>query len=226
MSETLHVLDKGSVRLYQHIGDDLSVVNAARVSYGKWVDTMGDGDVKLIHYLLKNNHTTPFEHNSFTFVVKAPIFVTREWMRHRIGSFNEMSARYVTLPAEFYEPRNVRVRVGKPGHYTNIPAESAVADAVVDMTTRANEESYNTYDAMLRQGVAPEVARTVLPVGIYTQFFWTVNAHSMMHFLKLRTHPTAQWEIQRYAKAVEHYFEQEMPHTYAAYRQHWSPDAE
>jgi thymidylate synthase (FAD) len=127
-SQAVSILDHGFVRVDGSMADDLSVVNSARVSFGKRHDQMEDGDEGLLNYLMKHRHGTPFEHNAFRFHVKAPIFIFREWQRHRIGSFNEMSARYMELPGEWYVPefQNVRSRVGKPGHYTYEPADPGI----------------------------------------------------------------------------------------------------
>lgn len=221
----LKVLDKGFVRLESFSGSDLNVVNAARVSYGAKKEVMDEGDQKLIDYLIRNNHMSPFEHNLFTFHVKAPISVFREWHRHRIGtSINEISGRYVKLDAEFYVPRveDVRVQVGKPGHYTYEPAEKEVAfDCAAHMT-----EVYNTiyfhYEQLLEKGIAKELARQILPVGIYSEMYWSCNARSLMHFLNLRNSEDAMFEIREYAKMIEDIFSTLMPITHRSYINHRS----
>lgn len=213
------VLDKGFVELYQSVGDDLSVVNSARVSFNKRHANIEDGDDKLISYLMKNRHGTPFEHNSFTFVVKAPIFVFREWHRHRIASINEMSARYTELPGDWYVPErsDVRVRVGKPGAYTYEPATSKLANFFNVELDYTCEQSYALYKHFLEQGVAPEQARLFLHVNHFSEMMWTVNARSLMNFLSLRNAPTAQWEIQQYAKVIEDLWADLMPITHKAF---------
>lgn len=213
------VLDHGSVSCYNEMADDLSVVNSARVSFGKEVSELDDADIGLINYLMKHRHGTPFEHNSFTFRVVAPIFVFREWQRHRIGSFNEMSARYTTLPNKWYIPdtANVRSRVGKAGHYTYEPAPEEVANEYRETLDGMCESCYNLYIDFIDDGIAPEQARLFLHVNHYSEMFWTVNARSLMNFLALRNHPTAQWEIQQYAIAIEKIFKMVMPHTYRAF---------
>lgn len=228
----IKVLDHGHVGLYQHMGDDLAVVNSARISFDKRSEyeyhiipgtdglhklVLPEGDDKLINYLMKSRHGTPFEHNAFTFDVKAPIFVFREWHRHRIASINEMSARYTELPAEWYIPENVRTRVGKPGHYTYEQADPNVADHFTRELNDKCKLSYRFYIKSLEEGIAPEQARLFLHVNHYSHMFWTVNARSLMNFLNLRNAPTAQWEIQQFAIAVEEIWSRLMPETHKAF---------
>lgn len=215
----IKVLDHGHVDLYDFMANDLPVVNSARISFDKRSDEIQEGDDKLINFLMKNRHGTPFEHNAFTFDVKAPIFVIREWQRHRIGSFNEMSARYTELPAEWYipEPKNVRVRIGKPGHYAYEQADKFATNYFISLLDKQCTISYEYYQTMLNQGIAPEQARLFLHVNHYTHMFWTVNARSLMNFLNLRNHPTAQWEIQQFAIIVEQIFAEKMPLTYMSF---------
>lgn len=229
------VLDHGFVRLDAALADDLSVVNSARVSLAKKSDweydvsfegedlvmyeskTLKDADAKLIGFLMKNRHGTPFEHNLFRFHVKCPIFVAREWQRHRISSYNEWSARYAKLEPEFYIPDYVRSQVGKPGAYTfeEVPVESRIF--AQSLIYNNGESAFRRYEAMLEEGIAKEVARMVLPVNIYTQYYWSVNARSLMNFLSLRNAPDALYEIRQYGHAVEDLFAQEMPVTYEAF---------
>lgn len=216
----MEVLDHGSVTLMSSMGDDLSVVNSARVSYGKRHLTFDqESDAGLIRYLMKHRHGTPFEHNAFTFYVIAPIFVFREWQRHRIGSFNEMSARYMELPGKWYIPsiNNVRCRVGKPGSYTYERMEPGAAEAFCGALHAACANSYTQYQRSIEIGVAPEQARMFLHVNHYSEMYWTVNARSLMNFISLRNADTAQWEIQQYAKVIEDFFHVVMPHTYEAF---------
>ena len=213
------VLDHGFVRLDAAMADDLSVVNSARVSFGKRKEEVDDSDRGLISYLMRERHGTPFEHNAFRFHVKAPIFIFREWQRHRIGSFNEMSGRYMELPGEWYipKPEQVRARVGKPGHYTYEPMVPAIAQRVIAVLEQDCLDSYCRYTSALYFGMAPEQARFFLHVNHYSEMYWTVNARSLMNFLSLRNAPTAQWEIQQYAKEVETFFSAMMPITCAAF---------
>lgn len=209
----------GFVRLDAAMADDLSVVNAARVSFAKSSDEMSEADKGLINFLMRERHGTPFEHNSFRLHIKCPIFVAREWFRHRIGSFNEFSARYSEVPNEFFVPAvdEVRGQVGKPGSYTFETLDPSVGKDVVTWIADWNEQSYKLYMELIDNGVAKELARTVLPVSMYTQFYWTVNARALMNFLSLRTHETAQYDIRQYANAVYEIVAAEMPVTFAAW---------
>jgi thymidylate synthase (FAD) len=218
-SDTIEVLDHGFVRLDAVLADDLSVVNAARVSFGTRREAMDERDAGLVRFLMRERHGTPFEHNFFRFHIKAPLFVTREWQRHRIGSFNERSGRYSELPDEFYVPAAsaVRTQVGKPGAYTFEPVADELAQQARDGIAASYAESYRHYQALLDDGVAKEVARTVLPVGLYTEFYWSLNARSLMNFLSLRNAETAQREIRLFAAAVETHFAGAMPVTHASF---------
>ena len=215
----IDVLDDGFVVLDACMADDLSVVNAARVSFGTRKEELDDRDRGLIGFLMRERHGTPFEHNALRFHVRCPIFVVREWMRHRISSFNELSGRYTELPAEFYVPaaEDVRTQVGKPGAYTFETVPDGQAERTREAIAASYAASYATYRAMLDDGIAKEVARSVLPVGIYTEFWWTLNARSIMNFLSLRNADAAQREIRRYAEAIETLWATQMPLTHAAF---------
>jgi thymidylate synthase (FAD) len=217
--DTIRVLDHGFVRLDDVMASDLSVVNGARVSFARRKEEMDDSDAGLIRFLMRDRHGTPFEHNAFRFHIRCPIFVAREWMRHRVGSFNEFSLRYAKATEDFYVPEaeDVRSQVGKPGAYTFETVEAELAEETRDALREVYEHAYGTYERLVEAGVAREVARSVLPVGAYTEFYWTVNARSLMNFVSLRAAETAQREIRRYAEAVEHFLEQHMPITYAAF---------
>ena len=201
------------------MADDLSVVNAARVSFARRRTEMSDADAGLIRFLMRDRHGTPFEHNSFRFHIRCPIFVAREWMRHRISSFNEFSLRYARATDDFYVPdaEDVRSQVGKPGAYTFEPVDAELAEHTRDELRRIYDEAYAAYTGLVEKGVARELARSVLPVGAYTEFYWTVNARSLMNFLGLRNAETAQREIRQYAKACETFLERTMPISYAAF---------
>jgi thymidylate synthase (FAD) len=216
---TIEVLDYGFVRLDDAMASDLSVVNAARVSFARRKDEMDDADAGLIRFLLRERHGTPFEHNAFRFHVRAPIFVAREWFRHRVGSFNEFSMRYAKATDDFYvpAPEDVRTQVGKPGSYTFEEVDPEVAEATREELRTVYESAFAAYERLVELGVARELARSVLPVGAYTEFFWTVNARSLMNFVSLRAAETAQREIRRYADACERFLAEEMPVTYEAF---------
>jgi thymidylate synthase (FAD) len=217
--DAIAVLDHGFVRLDDAMADDLSVANAARVSFARRKEELDESDAGLIRFLMRERHGTPFEHNSFRFHVRAPIFVAREWFRHRVGSFNEFSMRYARATDEFYvpEPEDVRTQVGKPGSYTFEPVEPELAETARDELRAVYEQAYATYERLVESGVAREVARCVLPVGAYTEFYWTVNARALMNFVSLRNAETAQREIRRYAEAVESFLAERMPVTHAAF---------
>ncbi|MET0200891.1 MAG: FAD-dependent thymidylate synthase [Gaiellaceae bacterium] len=213
------VLDHGFVRLDGALADDLSVVNGARVSFARRKAEMDDSDEGLIRFLMRERHGTPFEHNAFRFHVRCPIFVAREWFRHRVGSFNEFSMRYARASDEFYVPdaEDVRTQVGKPGAYSFEPVSDELAEQTREKLQEVYDAAYQTYEELVEAGVAREVARAALPVGAYTEFYWTVNARSLMNFISLRNSETAQREIRRYAEACERFLEEQMPVTYAAF---------
>ena len=213
------VLDHGFVRLDEAMADDLSVVNGARVSFARRKEEMDDSDEGLVRFLMRDRHGTPFEHNSFRFHIRAPIFVAREWFRHRVGSFNEFSMRYAKATDDFYVPDadDVRTQVGKPGAYSFDPVSPEVAETTREELQAVYEAAYAAYEKLVELGVARELARCALPVGAYTEFFWTVNARALMNFLSLRAAETAQREIRRYAEACEVFFAEKMPVTHAAF---------
>jgi thymidylate synthase (FAD) len=216
---TIEVLDHGFVRLDDSMASDLSVVNAARVSFARRKEEMDDSDAGLIRFLMRDRHGTPFEHNAFRFHVRAPIFVAREWFRHRIGSYNEFSMRYAKATDEFYVPdlEDVRSQVGKPGSYSFEPVSEEVAETTREELAAVYAAAFAAYERLVEMGVARELARAVMPVGAYTEFYWTVNARALMNFISLRAADTAQREIRRYADAVERLFAEHMPVTYEAF---------
>jgi thymidylate synthase (FAD) len=216
---TIRVLDHGFVRLDDAMADDLSVVNAARVSFARRKEAMDESDEGLIRFLMRERHGTPFEHNSFRFHVRCPLFVAREWFRHRVGSFNEFSMRYARATDDFYlpEPEDVRTQVGKPGAYTFEPVDAELAEQTRAELQEVYEHAYATYERLVEAGVARELARAALPVGAYTEFYWTVNARALMNFVSLRAAESAQREIRWYADAVEAFLGERMPATHAAF---------
>ena len=201
------------------MASDLSVVNAARVSFARRKETMDESDEGLIRFLMREQHATPFEHSVFRFHVRAPIFVVREWVRHRWSSFNEFSMRYAKATDDFYLPEaeDIRTQVGKPGAYSFEPLEADVAESARDELRGVYDAAFEAYERLMELGVARELARLVMPVGAYTEFYWTVNARSLMNFISLRAAETAQREIRRYADACEHFFAERMPVTHAAF---------
>lgn len=217
-SEVVDVLDKGFLALDGSFASDLAVANGARVSFNRSSDEMTDRDAGLIRFLMRDHHGSPFEHGYFRFVVKAPIFVVREHHRHRAGhSYNEWSGRYSKMEAEFYVPDFVRSQVGKPGAYRFEPVDPALREATRREIEACAEHAFQAYERMLETGVAKEVARSVLPLNLYTKYYWSCNPRSLMHFCALRNSEFAQYEIRQYASAAERFFERVMPITYAAF---------
>lgn len=216
MSTVIQVLDKGFVRLEGQLGGDAAVIRAARVSYNS-EPRQPDADKKLIAYLLKHNHGTPFEHAVYTFHIKLPIFAARQWIRHRMSSYNETSFRYREAPEEFYIPERWRGQDIK-NKQGSVPFDVQVLDSECNKTLIAQQESaMAAYRAMLKAGIAREMARMVLPVNLYTEWYWTVNARALMHFIGLRSESHAQLEIRQYSHALASIFAETMPWTYEAF---------
>ncbi|MFF7750505.1 FAD-dependent thymidylate synthase [Streptomyces sp. NPDC007971] len=224
-----------TVELVKHNAADTDVLFAARVSTGTktLVGETGDlakKDLGLINYLMRDKHGSPFEHNSMTFRIEAPIFVIREWMRHRSGwSYNEESGRYTELKPVFYIPSLDRklVQEGKPGRYTFVKGTAAQHEIVSRVMEYAYQEAYEAYQALLDAGIAREVARSTLPVGLFSSMYATCNARSLMHFLGLRTADERatfpsfpQREIEMAAEQMERFWAQLMPATHAAFNTH------
>lgn len=205
--------------LVQACAGDLMVVNAARVSFNRESEEMGDREKGLVNFLMRNHHGTPFEHNMFTFIVEVPLFVQREQMRHRIGhSYNEWSGRYSKMDAKFYIPSNVRTQVGGPYDFEQLDEDAAERFRVA--LKKRCKDSYKEYEKALMDDVAKEQARYFLHVNTYTKYFWTCNARSLMHFIGLRNHPNAMWEIAQVAQAAELGLKEHMPETYDRYVEH------
>jgi thymidylate synthase (FAD) len=208
-NDPIKCLDHGFVRLVDWMGGDISIVRAARVSYdAAWRAGEDQGsDQRLINYLWKNAHTSPFEAVSFTFEVKAPIFVFRQWHRHRTWSFNELSARYRELPEEFYIPDPELIGVqAKDNKQARIIGDFTVADQrnmEVDRVTEHCHTAFQLYQNLLAEGWPRELARSVLPVSTYSHMFATVNLLNLLKFLTLRDDSHAQYEIRVYAEAMK-----------------------
>jgi thymidylate synthase (FAD) len=180
-------------------GSDIDIVNAARVSYGKCATELTEKDTKLIRFLLEHHHDTPFEHNQLSFRIKAPIFVVRQWMRHRMNSYNEISYRYVKSALEFYTPQEWRFQdtVNKQASVGVFLDNDLKKTYLASLTVAAK-----TYEELLAGGVCREIARAVLPLCTYTEFIYTCNLRSLLHFLELRLHKGAQKEIQLFAQSL------------------------
>ena len=224
------VLDHGFVRVIDYMGDDSSIVQAARVSYGKGTKKLNQ-DKNLINYLLSHRHTTPFEMNEIKFHIKLPIFVARQWIRHRTANVNEYSARYSILDNEFYIPKANDVKPqsqlnnqGREGeiekdlkkHYLSLIKENAKINFSSYKHLLNVDEDGNTLDQK-RLGIARELARMVLPLSSYTQWYWKIDLHNLMHFLALRFDDHAQYEIRVYAKVMLDLVKKWVPLTYDAF---------
>lgn len=218
----VNVLDHGYVRLVDSMGNDLSIVRSARVSYSAdWRTGENEGsDKKLIKFLWKNKHTSPFESVEFQFEIKCPIFIARQWHRHRTFSYNEVSARYTELPEEFYVPTpdiiGQQSAVNKQVRDINIAFTEAVkrGEKFACIMREANEEAFHDYKRMLAEGCPRELARSVLPLATYTRFFAKGNLRNWIHFLELRDDSHAQYEIRVYAAAIKQLIRQVIPVTW------------
>ena len=216
--DKVDVLDKGFLALDGAFASDLAVANGARVSFNQASQQLTDRDEGLIRFLMRDRHGSPFEHGYFRFIVKAPLFVVREHHRHRAGhSYNEWSGRYAKMEAEFYIPDNVRTQVGKPGAYRFDPVDDETRLATRREIERQSLEAFAGYERMLEMGVAKEVARSVLPLNMYTTYYWSCNPRSLMHFCSLRNSEFAQFEIREFARAAEEFLAALMPVTHAAF---------
>lgn len=220
----IEVLDHGFVRLVDVMGNDLSVVRNARVSYDSaWRAGEDQGsDTRLINYLMKHSHNTPFEAVTFSFEVKAPIFVIRQWFRHRTWSFNELSARYRELPEEMYTPEASQITTQSSDNKQMRTKEPhPQSGGLQNLMRTANAYSFQAYKDLLKAGCPRELARSVLPVATYSHFFGTVNLHNLLKFLGERLHPHAQYEIQVYAEAILELIKEVVPISVEAWEKHY-----
>ena len=217
----MEYVSESTVRLVKHSASDVDVAHAAWVSnFGSEAETRDTSDVsKLINFLYSNRHMSPFEHGSFTFFVDTPIFVAREFMRHRTWSYNETSGRYKELDPRFYLAPDDRPmqQVGRIGNYSFTTGSDEQIRTKNNMTEYAYVEAWGAYKEMLDKGIAKEVARNVLPVGTMTQFYATANPRNVMQFLSLRNDGPALKEIRDVAVQIEDAFAEAMPLTYMAY---------
>src|SRR5713226_3404951 len=228
--EPLPVLDRGFVRVVDYMGDDGAIVQAARVSYGRGTRRVSE-DKGLINYLMRHRHTTPFEMCEIKYHVKLPIFVARQWIRHRTANVNEYSARYSILDNEFYIPAPehlaTQATVNRQGRGAVI--EGAAAQRVLDLLRGDAERAYAGYAEMLNEddtggpvdptwpGLARELARMNLSLNFYTQWYWKTDLHNFMGFLRLRADPHAQYEIRAYAQVMLDIMRRWVPLTYEAF---------
>lgn len=219
----IQVLNHGHVRLVESLGSDLSIVRSARVSYdADWRAGEDDGkDAKLIDYLVKNRHTSPLEMVEFVFDVKCPIFVARQWIRHRTGSYSEVSARYSELPEEFYIPEVSQITTQSASNKQMRTEDiHPMAELFQSAITDQCQSAFTLYKRLIREGCPRELARGVLPVNAYTHFFFKMDLHNLAHFMKLRLHEHSQYEIRVYAQAMLELIEPIVPVTVAAMKKH------
>jgi len=204
LGKRIDCLDKGFVRLIDVMGDDASIVQAARVSYGSGTKKLHE-DRGLIRYLLRHAHTTPFEMVEFKFHVKLPIFVARQWIRHRTANVNEYSGRYSEMKDEFYTPSPEHIRpqsmLNKQGRSDDHLPDN-IANEAADMFKAGQDKAYADYQLYLDKGIAREIARINLPVSNYTEWYWKIDLHNLFHFLRLRIDAHAQYEIQVFGEAI------------------------
>jgi thymidylate synthase (FAD) len=219
--EAIPVLDHGFVRVIDYMGDDGAIVQAARVSYGRGTKAARD-DRGLIRYLMRHWHSTPFEMCEIKLHVKLPIFVARQWIRHRTANVNEYSARYSILDREFYTPAPEHLAAqsatNRQGRGATLEGEAAAAALALLKTQAAT--AFDAYDALLGQegeGLARELARIALPLSTYTQWYWKVDLHNLLHFLRLRADPHAQYEIRAYAEVMCDLVKAWVPHAWEAF---------
>ena len=222
LDESFPVLDHGFVRLVDYLGGDARIVQSARVSYGEGTKTVRE-DRALIDYLVRNRHTSPLEQVVFTFHVKMPIFVARQWIRHRTARLNEISGRYSVMKDEFYVPRPDEVRLQSKrnkqgGSADDVPAE--LREQVIRALEQEQQHAYGTYESLLEDDVARELARVNLPLSLYTEMYWQIDLHNLFHFLRLRMDWHAQYEIRVYGDVMAKIAKAVCPFAYEAFEEH------
>jgi thymidylate synthase (FAD) len=221
LDKEIKVLDKGFVRLVDYMGGDQRIVQSARVSYGAGTKSFRQ-DRGLIHYLMRNWHTSPFEQVQLTFHAKMPIFVARQWVRHRTAKLNEISGRYSVMKDEFYVPEAGHVcyqsEANKQGRAETLPFDEAME--IIRLMEDEQRAVYANYQTMLDKGVARELARSNLPLSLYTEWYWQIDLHNLFHFLRLRMDPHAQYEIRVFAEAMATCARAVAPIAYEAFEEH------
>ncbi|MGL5028732.1 FAD-dependent thymidylate synthase [Wolbachia endosymbiont of Phyllotreta cruciferae] len=212
------VLDHGFIRVVDYMGSDSAIVQAARVSYGKGTKQTSQ-DEALIKYLMRHHHTTPFEMCEIKFHVKLPIFVARQWIRHRTANVNEYSARYSILDNEFYTPKPEQVAKQSDNNKqgSGEAFDPDTSKEIIDSLTNDSNLVYSHYEKFIEQGLAREIARTNLMLNYYTQFYWKIDLHNLLHFLKLRADKHAQYEIRVYAEVMLDIIKKWVPLAYNAF---------
>jgi len=219
IGKEISCLDKGFVRLIDVMGDDDAIVQAARVSYGAGTKRVTE-DRGLIRYLLRHLHTTPFEMVEFKFHIKLPIFVARQWIRHRTANVNEYSGRYSEMKDEFYVPSLEQIRPQSLTNKQGRSEEAMPSDVASRIATRMEETQrglYDEYQSLLGDNLARELARINLPVSNYTEWYWKIDLHNLFHFLRLRIDPHAQYEIRVYGEAMAELVKQVVPIAWEAF---------
>lgn len=216
------VLDKGFVRLVDYLGGDARIVQSARVSYQEGTKTVRE-DATLIDYLVRHKHTSPLEQVVLTFHLKMPIFVARQWLRHRTARLNEISGRYSVMRDEFYLPEAAVVRrqseINKQGRSeAEVPA--ALQERTLELLKAGQADAYGSYQELLDEDVARELARINLPLALYTEMYWQIDLHNLFHFLRLRLDAHAQHEIRAYAEVMAELARAVAPLAYAAFEEH------
>ncbi|GIV02355.1 MAG: flavin-dependent thymidylate synthase [Fimbriimonadales bacterium] len=222
LDKEIPVLDKGFVRLVDYLGGDARIVQAARVSYGAGTKTVRE-DRALIHYLMRNEHTSPFEQVVLTFHCKMPIFVARQWVRHRTARLNEISGRYSVMKDEFYVPDPEQVRLQSQVNKQGRSEEAVPPEQAEQLIQRMEEDQrhlYERYEQILELGIARELARINLPLSLYTEWYWQIDLHNLFHFLRLRMDEHAQYEIRCYALALAQCAKAVAPMAYEAFEEH------
>lgn len=222
LDQEIRVLDKGFVRLVDYLGGDQRIVQAARVSYGAGTKSYRQ-DRGLIHYLMKNEHTSPFEQVVLTFHAKMPIFVARQWVRHRTARLNEVSGRYSIMKDDFYVPEAASLKVQSDSNKQARGDETLAPDVAQRLLAELQEDQatlYRHYLGMIDDGLAREVARTNLPLSLYTEWYWQMDLHNLLRFLRLRMHPHAQYEIREYANAIATCARAVAPIAFEAFEEH------
>jgi thymidylate synthase (FAD) len=216
------VLDKGFIRLVDYLGSDARIVQSARVSYGEGTKSFRE-DRGLINYLLRNDHTSPFEQVVFTFHVKMPIFVARQWVRHRTARLNEISGRYSVLKEECYLPADedisLQSETNRQGRCEEAVSEDLCREAK-DLFEEGQNHAFADYQKLIDTGIARELARINLPLSTYTEMYWQIDLHNLLHFIRLRIHPHAQVEIRKYAEVLYDIVRRVCPLTCEAFEEH------
>ncbi len=220
LDQEIPVLDKGFVRLVDYMGSDQRIVQSARVSYGEGTKSFRQ-DRGLINYLMRHEHTSPFEQVVLTFHAKMPIFVARQWVRHRTARLNEISGRYSIMKDEFYLPDVDQMR-GQSDDNKQARSEEVVPDAAAMIAEMADDQRqiYAHYEGMIERGLAREIARGNLPLSLYTEWYWQCDLHNLFHFLALRLDSHAQYEIRVYAEAMAKCAKAVAPLAYEAFEEH------